>query len=526
MGGRTISVEIVGDSSSLERALGKAQTSGQKFGQKLASASKLAAVGLAAAAVGAFKSVQAASSLEEQMNKTSAVFGKSAPAIQRWAKTTASSIGVSNRAALEAAGTFGNMLKPMGVAVPVAAAMSTKMVQLAADMASFNDASPEETLEALRSGLAGETEPLRRFGVFLNAARVEEEALRLGLIKQGQELNAAGKAQATYALIMKDTADAQGDFAATSDTLANRERVLRARIEDVSAKLGGALLPAAEKITGVVLKLTDFTEKHSTATKVLAAAVASLTIAVIGANVAWKVYTAAVRAATIAQLLLNAAMRANPVVAVVSLLILLGTALVLAWKRSEKFRAIVTGAFNAVRDGALSMVASFLGSIDKLLAGLESVLHVAGKMPGPLGKPFRAMEDAVEGARAKVQGLQDTVNKLKSKHIDITVTVHSNAAAVLEHIALIRAQADTRQHGGPVSAGRPYVVGEAGPELFIPSRSGRIAPNARTSAAPAQAQMGSGPGHYMIMADREFVSWLRQLDWRTRRGNGGRGILT
>lgn len=103
--------------------------------------------------------------------------------------------------------------------------MSKAMVTLAADMASFNNASPEETLQALRSGLAGETEPLRRFGVFLNEARIQEAALRLGLVKQGEKLSAAAKAQATYSIILKDTNDAQGDFAKTSDSVANKERI-------------------------------------------------------------------------------------------------------------------------------------------------------------------------------------------------------------------------------------------------------------------------------------------------------------
>ena len=63
---------------------------------------------------------------------------------------------------------LGNMLVPMGIGRKKAAEMSKQLVELAADMASFNNASPEETLDALRSGLAGETEPLRKFGVFLN----------------------------------------------------------------------------------------------------------------------------------------------------------------------------------------------------------------------------------------------------------------------------------------------------------------------------------------------------------------------
>src|SRR4029453_18742362 len=114
--------------------------------------------------------------------------------ILAWSKTSATSMGTSQRAALEATGTFGNMLVPMGVARDRAAQMSKRMVTLGADMASFNNASPEETLDAIRAGLAGETEPLRRFGVFLSEARIQQEALNLGLIKGGAALARAEEA--------------------------------------------------------------------------------------------------------------------------------------------------------------------------------------------------------------------------------------------------------------------------------------------------------------------------------------------
>ena len=85
----------------------------------------------------------------------------------------------------------------MGIARKDAAAMSKQMVTLGADMASFNNASPEETLDAIRAGLAGETEPLRRFGVFLNEARIAQQALSMGLVKGGEALARAQTATKT-----------------------------------------------------------------------------------------------------------------------------------------------------------------------------------------------------------------------------------------------------------------------------------------------------------------------------------------
>ena len=186
-----------------------------------------ALVGFAAVAVGAKKAVDAASALNEQITKNHAVFKGSAPEIEKWSETTAKSIGVSQRAALEATGVFGNMLVPMGIARKEAAGMSKRMVTLGADMASFNDASPEETLDALRSGLAGETEPLRRFGVFLNEARIAQEALSLGIVKGGGALERAQ--EATKAATAAVAAASKARTQATKDVEAANRRVVAPR---------------------------------------------------------------------------------------------------------------------------------------------------------------------------------------------------------------------------------------------------------------------------------------------------------
>jgi hypothetical protein len=264
--------KAVSEAKKLDRALDKTTSESDRLKKSLggiATAAKAAAaagaVALGGLAVGAKKSIDAAVDLGEQLNKAKVVFRGAEQTVIEFSQTTASSLGISQRAALEAAGTFGNMLVPMGFARGEAAKMSVAMVQLAADMASFNNASPEETLQAIRSGLAGETEPLRRFGVFLNQARIEAEALRLGLIKKGEALTAAGKAAATYSLIMKDTKDAQGDFGRTSESLANQQRILKARLEDAAAAIGAKLIPAASAALGafgaLIPKLQEFGTK-------------------------------------------------------------------------------------------------------------------------------------------------------------------------------------------------------------------------------------------------------------------------
>jgi len=203
-----------------------------------------AGIGIAAVVKGLQSTVMAASNLSESIAKSNTVFGNNAKQIQDWSKTTATALGVSQQAALEAAGTYGNLFRAFGVSEQESAKMSQSLVTLAADLASFNNVSIEDALLALRSGLSGETEPLKRFGIALNETRLKEEALRIGLIKTSKgTLPQLIKTQAAYSLIMKDSALAQGDVARTAGGLANQLKFLKAGLEDAKTGFGEALLP-------------------------------------------------------------------------------------------------------------------------------------------------------------------------------------------------------------------------------------------------------------------------------------------
>lgn len=190
---------------------------------------------------------KAASDLEEQTNKTTVVFGKAGKEITDFTKNSAKGLGQSKRAALEFAGTFGNLFRAIGLTEQKSADMSKRLLTLTADLASFNNARPDEVFDALRAGLVGETEPLKRFGINLNDARLKAEALNLGLSNGKGVLDANAKAQAAFSLILKDTTLAQGDFARTSDSLANKTRTAKAELEDAAATLGSKLIPFALK---------------------------------------------------------------------------------------------------------------------------------------------------------------------------------------------------------------------------------------------------------------------------------------
>jgi hypothetical protein len=269
MADRKLIVQILGDSRSLERAFGRSTRASKAFGDQMGKSARVlrsgittagiaAAAGVGAFTIGATKAVRAASDLNEAINKTDVVFAGNAKAIQAWSETTANALGISQTEALGAASAFGLMLQTAGLTVDQSAEFSKSLVQLAGDMASFQNIDPSEALDKLRSGLAGEAEPLRRYGVFLSEAAVKQEAYAQGIADTGDELTEAQKVQARYSLILKQTAKQQGDFARTSDSLANASRRVRAMYQDIIADLGQAFLPIIAKATS---RFADFLDE-------------------------------------------------------------------------------------------------------------------------------------------------------------------------------------------------------------------------------------------------------------------------
>lgn len=241
------------DTSGLDAAVGDASRKGTLIGSAIGSAvGNLAAQGISRAmdAVGSFVtgSIAAASDLGESTSKVGVVFGGASDKVLEFASNAATALGQSEGQVLAAAGTFGNLLRAVGLSEDASAEFSTSMVQLATDLASFNNTDPTEALDALRAGLVGETEPLKRFGVNMNEATLKAKALELGLSDGKATLDSNAKAQAAYALIMEQTSLAQGDFARTSGGLANQQRIFSAQVDDLQARLGGLFLPAITKI--------------------------------------------------------------------------------------------------------------------------------------------------------------------------------------------------------------------------------------------------------------------------------------
>lgn len=243
--------QIVTFANQADRNVGR---TGQAFG-KLGFAMKAAAGAFVATkAIQGIKSVtNAASDLNESVNKTRVIFGRSAAAIEQFSKRAATSIGISETAALDAASTFAVFGKSAGLSGRELTGFSTKLVTLSADLASFYNTSPEEAIQAIGAALRGESEPIRRYGVLLDDATLKQQALAMGIIKTTKgSLTPQQKVLAAQAQILKQTSDAQGDFARTSGGAANQQRILAAQIANAKAQIGVGLLPAFSALMPVL----------------------------------------------------------------------------------------------------------------------------------------------------------------------------------------------------------------------------------------------------------------------------------
>lgn len=201
--------------------------------------------------------INAASDLEEVQNVVDVTFGDGAAKIESWSKTAGVQFGLTETQAKKFASTMGAMMKSSGLAGEQIVDMSTDLAGLAADMASFYNLDFETAFQKIRSGISGETEPLKQLGINMSVANLNAYALQKGLSKTFEQMTQGEQTMLRYQYIMSATADAQGDFSRTSDGYANSLRTLETNIENVKTKLGKLLIPAMEDAISWVNSFLD-----------------------------------------------------------------------------------------------------------------------------------------------------------------------------------------------------------------------------------------------------------------------------
>ena len=249
--GADIQKQVVPALNSSKKAadgLGKSVDEADKSAERLSKTAKKIGVALGGAAVaGFFKNATfAASDLNETLNVTGLVFGEAQDQAVAFAEASAGAIGQSKTAALEAQNSVGGLLKNLGFAAEETTKWSQDLTVLAADIGSAFNVESADAIAAIGSGLRGETEPLRRFNVFLSQEAIAAEAVSKGFAVAGQELDKYAKAQAALSLITQQTSIVSGDFGNTlGESLPNQLKVLKAEFEDTVAEIGQNFLPTA-----------------------------------------------------------------------------------------------------------------------------------------------------------------------------------------------------------------------------------------------------------------------------------------
>ena len=189
------------------------------------------------------KGIELASDLEEVQNVVDVTFGGGADKIEAFAQSASSSFGLTELQAKQFSGTIGAMVKSMGLTEKEALDMSTALVGLTGDMASFYNLDHETAFEKIRSGISGETEPLKQLGINMSVTNLEAYALSKGIRTAYKDMSEAEKVNLRYGYIMQQTADAQGDFVRTQDGYANQVRILQNNLDTMAANIGSTLIP-------------------------------------------------------------------------------------------------------------------------------------------------------------------------------------------------------------------------------------------------------------------------------------------
>ncbi len=265
-------------SSEMQNSLRTIDKVGQKFQQVGRSMSAYVTLPILAAGAAA---VKFASDYNESLNKVDVSFKASAAEVKEFSKTALTTAGISEGTALDMAAAYGDMGTSMGLTTGQAAKMSTSLVGLAGDLASFKNISIDIANTAISAIFSGETESLKKLGIVLTEVNLKQFALNSGIKKSYETMTQAEKVQLRYNYILSVTKNAQGDFERTQGGAANQTRIFTESLKQVGQQLGAVILPLFTKVITVINEKVKAFSSLSEGTKTTIVVIAGL-VAVIG----------------------------------------------------------------------------------------------------------------------------------------------------------------------------------------------------------------------------------------------------
>lgn len=281
-------VKIGADASGLTKELKKSEGNLQSFSKRMEAigtkmknigSTMTAAVTLPVLAMGA-ASFKLASDYQESLNKVDVAFQGNAEEVKAWSKTTLKSFGIAKGTALDMAAKYGDMATGMGLNTKEAAKMSTGLVGLAGDLASFKNISIDIADTALTSIFTGETESLKQLGIVMTQDNLKQFALSQGIKKNIKDMTQAEQVQLRYAYVMAMSKNSVGDFARTSGGAANQMRIFGESLKELGATMGETLLPVITPIIHGINEMIKRFGAMSPATQKMVLAIAGIVAAV------------------------------------------------------------------------------------------------------------------------------------------------------------------------------------------------------------------------------------------------------
>lgn len=414
--------------------------------------SKLAkTIGLVAIARKALDTIKTgidyASDLAEVQNVVDVTFGSSSSAIDSWSKECLSAYGMNEVSAKRYAGTIGAMMKSSGLAGDAIVGMSQDMVGLAGDMASFYNLDLETAFEKIRSGISGETEPLKQLGINMSVANLEAYALSQGIEKSYNEMTQAEQVMLRYNYLMSTTADAQGDFARTQDSWANQTRLLSESWLEFTGILAEQLLPV---LTSIVSWLNNIIEFLTANADTVSAVLVGLAVTVGILSVAWAVHAAAQWLAVAANRALIVSLLSNPLLWI-AILVGVVVAALYKWIKSiggvknawEICKLSLIVAWNAIKLAFFTGVYWVIDLVDKLkLCWQKAGVAIANFMGDMKVSVLTILQNMINGAIDIINKFIGVLNKIPGVNISAIehVTFATTAAAENEAAKSARAE--------------------------------------------------------------------------------------
>lgn len=387
-----------------------------------------------------------ASDLAEVQNVVDVTFGSATEAINSWSKECLAAYGMNEVSAKRYAGTIGAMLKSSGLAGDAIVDMSKDMVGLAGDMASFYNLDLETAFEKIRSGISGETEPLKQLGINMSVANLEAYALSQGIKTSYNEMSQAEQVMLRYNYLMSTTADAQGDFARTQDSYANQTRLLSESWLEFTGVMAEQLLPVLTAIVSWLNNIVAFLTENADMVSAVLVGLAT-TVGILA--VAWVVHAAAQWLAVAANQALIVSLLSNPILWI-ALIIGVLVAAMYRWIQSiggvknawEICKLALIVGWNAVKLAFFTGVYWVIDLVDKLkLCWQKAGVAIANFMGDMKVSVLTILQNMINGAIDIINKFIGVLNKIPGVSIDAIEHVTFATTATAENEAAKSARA-------------------------------------------------------------------------------------